>query len=255
MSLRTILTEDLWKRLAYLLDRTGRVYNKAEHRNTVEGILYRIRTGCPWRDLPPQFGLWNTIYRRFNLWSKKGVWQEVLKFFRQHIDSEWIFIDGSIIKAHQHATGANSQNPQGIGKSVAGNTTKIHLAVDSCGNPIDFILTGGEVHDSKAAADLIALLPESKAIVADRGYDSEELSALILKGKKATPVIPRKRNSKIGNHDVDWSLYRYRHLVENAFALLKQYRAIATRYDKLARNYATSLAITCCIRWVKLIFG
>ncbi|QEH48243.1 transposase [Aggregatibacter actinomycetemcomitans] len=47
----------------------------------------------------------------------------------------------------------------------------------------------------------------------------------------------------------------YRHLVENAFALLKQYRAIATRYDKLARNYASSLAFTCCIRWVRLIFG
>ncbi|EQA02886.1 hypothetical protein HS327_00215 [Glaesserella parasuis] len=57
MSLRTILTDNLWKRLAYLLDRTGRVYNKPEHRNTVEGILYRIRTGCPWRDLPAEFGL------------------------------------------------------------------------------------------------------------------------------------------------------------------------------------------------------
>lgn len=54
---------------------------------------------------------------------------------------------------------------------------------------------------------------------------------------------------------MDWCLYRYRHLVENAFALLKQYRAIATWYDNLARNYATSLAITCCMRWVKLIFG
>lgn len=149
----------------------------------------------------------------------------MLKSFRQHIDSEWIFIDDSIIKTHQHATGANGQNPQAIGKSVAGNTTKIHLAVNSCGNPIDFILTDGEVHDSKAAADLIALLPESEAIIADRRYDSEALRTLILQGKKVIPVIPRKRNSKIGNHDVDWCLYRYRHLVENAFALLKQYRA------------------------------
>ncbi len=220
MSLRTILTDKLWDRLAYLLDRTGRVYNKPEHRNTVEGILYRLRTGCPWRDLPAEFGLWNTVYRRFNLWSKKGIWQEVLKFFRQCIDSEWIFIDGSIVKAHQHAMGASGQNPQAIGKSVAGNTTKIHLAVDSCGNPIDFILTGGEVHDSKAAPDLVALLPDSEAIIADRGYDCQALRELILTDKKAIPVLPRKRNSKVGNDDVDWCLYRYRHLVENAFALL-----------------------------------
>lgn len=57
------------------------------------------------------------------------------------------------------------QNPQAISKSVAGNTTQIHLAVDSCGNPIDFILTGGEVHGSKAAADLVALLPENEALL------------------------------------------------------------------------------------------
>ncbi|EYE73231.1 transposase, IS4 family protein [Glaesserella parasuis str. Nagasaki] len=88
----------------------------------------------------------------------------------------------------------------------------------------------------------MALLPDSETIVADRGYDCEALRALILTTTKAVPVIPRRRNSKVGNEDIDWCLYRYRHLVENAFAFLKQYRAIATRYDKLARNYAASLA-------------
>ncbi|EKX97026.1 transposase, IS4 family, partial [Aggregatibacter actinomycetemcomitans Y4] len=156
-----------------------------------------------------------SIYGQRKVFGKK-----CLRFFRQCIDSEWIFIDGSIVKAHQHAMGASGQNPQAIGKSVAGNTTKIHLAVDSCGNPIDFILTGGEVHDSKAAPDLVALLPDSEAIIADRGYDCQALRELILTDKKAIPVLPRKRNSKVGNDDVDWCLYRYRHLVENAFALL-----------------------------------
>ena len=50
-----------------------RVYDKPEHRNTMEGILYRMRTGCPWRDVPESFGDWSAIYRRFNLWSKKGI--------------------------------------------------------------------------------------------------------------------------------------------------------------------------------------
>ncbi len=66
MSLRIILTDNLWKLLAYLLERTGRVYNKPEHRNTVEGILYHICTGSPWRDFPAEFDLWNTIY----LWRR-----------------------------------------------------------------------------------------------------------------------------------------------------------------------------------------
>ncbi|MDP0329469.1 transposase, partial [Glaesserella parasuis] len=103
--------------------------------------------------------------------------------------------------------------------------------------------------------ELVELLPDSETIVADRGYDCEALRALILTTTKAVPVIPRRRNSKVGNEDIDWCLYRYRHLVENAFAFLKQYRAIATRYDKLARNYAASLAMICCIRWGKLLFG
>ena len=109
-------------------------------------------------------------------------------------------------------------------KSRAGNTTKIHLAVDGYGLPVEFEITGGEVNDCSAAPDLIARLPRAKAIVADKGYDSECIRDQITK-KGAQAVIPRKRNSLRGNADMDWGLYRYRHLVENAFARLKQYRA------------------------------
>ncbi len=78
-----------------------------------------------------------------------------------------------------------------------------------------------------SAADLISRLPDAKAIVADNGYDSECIRKQIVK-KGAQAVIPRKRNSLKGNADMDWSLYRYRHLMENAFARLEQYRAVAT---------------------------
>ena len=66
------------------------------------------------------------------------------------------------------------------------------------------------------------------------------------------PVIPRKRNSIIGNATMDWCLYKYRHLVENLFARLKHFRAIATRYDKLKRNYASMLAMACSYIWLPL---
>ncbi|MDP8051150.1 IS5 family transposase [Pasteurella atlantica] len=248
---RTILTDNQWNKLYNFLFCTGRIYKKAEHRKTVEGILYRIRTGIPWRDLPSYFGKWNTVFKRFNIWSKKGIIKKLLSFFNQHFDLEWVFIDGSIVKAHQDATGKGGS--QAIGKSVAGNTTKLHLAVDSCGNPIDFTLTGGEVHDSKEAVHLLELIPDSEHIIADRGYDSQELREIIKTNKKAKPVIPRKRNSKIGNHDMDWCLYKYRHLVENAFAYLKRYRAVATRYDKTQRNYESVITLACCMRWLKIM--
>ncbi len=166
-------------------------------------------------------------------------------------DLEWEFIDGSIVRAHQHSAGAVGKENQAIGKSVGGNTTKIHIAVDAYGLPIEFDLTGGEVHDSKAAPELIARLPFADYMIADKGYDSEEIREII-REKGSTPRIPRKKNSKTGNGDMDWCLYKYRHLVENVFARLKHFRAIATRYDKLKRNYASMLAMACSYLWLPM---
>lgn len=66
------------------------------------------------------------------------------------------------------------------------------------------------------------------------------------------PVIPRKNNSKIGNDDMDWGLYKYRHLVQNIFARLKHFRSIATRYDKLKRNFASMMALACSYLWLPM---
>ena len=95
------------------------------------------------------------------------------------------------------------------------------------------------------------MLPSSDYIIADRGYDSEALREQI-RDKNAIPVIPRKKNSKVGNDDIDGCLYKYRHLVENVFARLKQYRSIATRYDKLKRHYESTLALACCMIWLPM---
>ena len=94
-------------------------------------------------------------------------------------------------------------------------------------------------------------MPHAEAIVADKGYDSERIREQIeAKGSKA--VIPRRRNSVKGNADLDRGLYRYRHLVENAFARLKHYRAVASRYDKLKRNYESVVAMACGVLWLPM---
>ncbi|KTD54681.1 transposase [Legionella santicrucis] len=131
----------------------------------------------------------------------------IFKALLQEPDHEWAFIDGSIIKAHQHSSGAASEENEAIGKSRGGNTTKIHMAVDAFGLPIDFEITGGEVHDSKVASEFIEKLPTAGHTIADKGYDSEEVRDTIHK-KLSTPVIPRKSNSKIGNAGMDWCLYK-----------------------------------------------
>ena len=120
-------------------------------------------------------------------------------------------------------------------------STKIHTMVDALGNPTGFYLTGGEVHDLVGADHL---LPDMQAemLIADKAFDADArvIEPLTVAGK--TAVIPSKANRK-SPRKYDRHLYKERHLIENLFAKLKQFRAIATRYDKTARNFLAASAI------------
>lgn len=245
-----MLSDEFWSKLWPIMKEVG-LYFKPKLRRTLEGIFYKLRVGCPWRDLPKYFGSWNSIFKRFNEWSRFGKLTAIFEKVIKDPDFEWEFIDGSVVKAHQHSSGAPNGCEAAIGKSVAGNSTKIHLAVDGFGLPIAFKLTGGEVHDCKAAPDFIASLPRADFVVADKGYDSDSLRQQII-DSGAIPIIPRKKNSKAGNRDLDWNLYKHRHLVENAFARLKHYRSVATRFEKLKRNYEGMVALACTYIWLPL---
>lgn len=247
---RLLLSDEHWSKLReILLHQT--IYDKRDLRMTVEGMLYRMRTGWPWRDLPEAFGNWNKVYKRFNAWSASGKWIKVFKAVVEDSDMEWVFIDGSYAKAHQHSAGAVGGRDEAIGKSRAVNTSKIHLAVDAYGLPIEFEITGGQINDCTQAPSLIAKLDRAEAIIADKGYDSEKIRTQVER-QGAKVVIPRKRNSLKGNGDLDKGLYRNRHLVENAFARLKHYRAVASRFDKLKRNYESVLAMACAFLWLPM---
>ena len=132
---RLMLSDELWSKLRTIMRQQG-IYDKPDLRLMVEAMLYRMRVGCPWRDLPVEFGGWNSIYQKFNRWSYKDKLIKIFKCLVHDPDLEWEFIDGSIIRAHQHSAGAVGKENQAIGKSVGGNTTKIHMAVDAYGLPI-----------------------------------------------------------------------------------------------------------------------
>lgn len=247
---RLMLSDEHWSKLWPIMKEVG-VYHKPKLRRTVEGILYKLRVGCPWRDLPKYFGGWNSIFKRFSEWSRLEKLSAIFEKIVRDPDLEWEFVDGSVVKAHQHSSGAANGAEAAIGKSVAGNSTKIHLAVDAFGLPIAFDITGGEVHDCKVAPEFIAKLPKSDYVIADKGYDSDALRKQI-SSSGAIAIIPKKKNSKTGNIGLDWALYKYRHLVENAFARLKHFRSIATRFEKLKQNYAGMLALACAYIWLPL---
>ncbi len=246
---RTMLNDQHWSKLLAIF-RHFNIYLKLNLRNFIEAILFRIRTGCPWRDLPQEFGKSNSIFKKYNRWYKNSKFMNIFKLFSQHADKEWIFIDGSHVRAHQHSAGIKNQS---ISKSIGGNSSKIHLAIDSNGNPIEFIISDGTSHDIKVAPDLVSKLDltESEMLCADKGYDSESFRKKI-RESNTKANIPRRSNAKSSNDDMDWYMYKIRHLVENAFCRLKQLRGIATRYDKLKRNYQSAVALACIFIWLPL---
>jgi len=119
---------------------------------------------------------------------------------------------------------------------------------DALGNPLKIILTAGQVHDL-AGAD--ALLPnlEAKALLAGQAYDADERVIKPLEAAGITVVIPPKRHRK-NPRKFDKPLYQARHLIENFFCWVKQFRAIATRYDKTARNFLAAFNLVAVLCWL-----
>ncbi|HYT20128.1 MAG TPA: IS5 family transposase [Candidatus Polarisedimenticolia bacterium] len=240
------LRNDQWERIKDVLPgRVGHVGGTAEdNRLFVEGVLYRFRTGCPWRDLPERFGYWKSVHQRFSRWAKSGVFERAFKLLASDHDNEYMMIDATIVRAHQHSAGAKKNGEQAIGRSRGGLTTKIHALVDALGNPCNMMLTPGQAHDLTCAQPLLEDV-DPGAVLADKAYDADKLIDA-LNQRAITPVIPPKANRKV-KRDCDFALYCERNLVERFFNKIKHYRGIATRYDKLARNFLGAVQLVAAI--------
>lgn len=105
------LRDDQWERIKdHLPGRKGYVGGTAEdNRLFVEAVLYRYRTGIPWRDLPARFGDWKIVYQRFSRWAKGGVFERIFKLLGSDCDNEYMSIDATIVRAHQHSAGARKK--------------------------------------------------------------------------------------------------------------------------------------------------
>src|SRR6476661_4835853 len=159
------LRDDQWERIKdFLPGREGHVGGTAvDNRLFVDAVLYRYRTGIPWRDLPVRFGDWKVVHQRFGRWAKSGVFERIFKLLASDPDNEYMMID---------------------------------------------------------AARFVEILAE----------------------RRITPVIPPTANRKI-TRPCDYALYCERNLIERFFNQLKHFRAIATRYDKLARNFLAGVQL------------
>ena len=102
---RHALTDDQWRRQAVLPKQKAGLEATLGDRLSIEAVLYRAKTGMPWRDLPERFGPWKSVYNRFSNWARKGHWAVIFQELQLEVDETGSIVDGSVIRAHQDASG------------------------------------------------------------------------------------------------------------------------------------------------------
>jgi transposase len=138
---------------------------------------------------------------------------------------------------------------QAVGRSRGGRTSKIHCLADDRGRPVAFALTPGNVADISMAVPLLSAVTSPKHLIADKAYDADSLRNW-LKTRRVNAVIPSTATRTVP-YPLDRAVYRRRNLIERLFCRLKNWRRLATRYDRLARNYIAALAlVSVIIEWI-----
>ena len=252
MPKKSYLTDAQWSNIFVFFKNQKGIYikNDVSLRTFIDSIFWIMRTGAQWRELPEQYGKWNSVFQRFNAWSKKGIWHLLLEHFSSDSDMESVMIDSTILRAHACAAGyqKDSAQEQALGRSRGGFTSKIHALVDALGNPIKFVFTGGNSSDIASAPALIEGIRNSN-IIADKAYDSNDFILDIL-NQECSPVIPPKKN-RLLQRDYDKHVYKERHLVECFFGKIKHFRRIFSRFDKSIRNFASFLCLASTHVWIR----
>ncbi|MFC0496237.1 IS5 family transposase [Streptomyces mutabilis] len=281
------LTDAEWELLAPLIPRAATGRPRVSDRQVINGMVYKIRTGISWRDLPERYGPWKTVYTRFRRYALDGVFARALQQVQAEADAagdiDWLVqIDSTIVRAHQHAaatgrkggtTGRTNRNDHALGRSRGGLTTKIHLACDGRGRPLAILLTPGQRHDSICARPLLERIHVPRTgvgrprcrpdqVIADKAYSSRGFRAYLRK-RGIAHTIPEKTDQQRHRHNrgrhggrppaFDRHLYRRRNVVERCINRLKGFRGIATRYEKTATSYEAAVNLASFLLWARSV--
>lgn len=218
----------------------------------MKALLFLLRAGCPWRDLPCTAFKWRTAYGHFARWRELGLWDRILRGLQKKTRGRLRFSDATYIRIHHSGLNpAGGQAAQAIGLSRGGLTTKIHALVDGHGRAVKLLLSAGNVADITLAPALVAELTARACgtLVADKGYDSDALRTLLV-AKNIFPCLALNATRKERRY-FHRGYYRHRYHVENFFGVLKRQRRVATRYDKLATSYAAFVTISAILDWIR----
>jgi transposase len=215
----------------------------------VEAIFYVLRTAVAWRDLPPCYGPWNSVYTRWRRWCALGLWQEILRLLSRNAVGRVRFVDSSHVKLHQFGCNpAGGQSAQAIGRTKGGLNTKLCALVEGQGRMMAAVLAPGQTYEVEAAAPMLNSL-KNILPVGDKGFDSDDLRQQLLAQGCLASIPPRSgRLSPAWHHR---GFYRQRHKIENFFQRIKVYKRICTRYEKLALTFLNLVLVAAILDWLK----
>ncbi|WP_232222637.1 IS5 family transposase [Paracoccus sphaerophysae] len=226
---------------------------RVDDRRVLSGIIFINRNGLRWCDAPREYGPHKTLYNRWKRWGDMGVFARIMEGLASEGGEEKVvMIDATYLKAHRTASslrakkgGPDDKRGRLIGRTKGGLNTKLHAVTDARGRPLRFFMTAGQVSDYTGAAALLRSLPAAEWLIADRGYDADWFRDA-LKDKGIRPCIPgRKSRGKAIRYDK--RRYKRRNRIEIMFGRLKDWRRIATRYDRCAKTFLSAVALAATV--------
>jgi transposase len=258
-----------------------------DHRQVINAILWKLRTGAPWRDLPERYGPWKTAHERLRLWTKDGTWDKVLDRVIVKDDAvgdlEWIIsVDSSVVRAHQHSAGARKKGMQRRNRSPRsrrGRTWAVprraeHQDPPGRGRPWPAHAVPAHPRPAGDNPQLVPLLDgisvarlgpgrprcRPETVIADKAY-SHLSTRQAMRDRRITFVSPARddqiarratKGSRGGRPPAfDAEVYKHRNVVERCFNRLKQFRDLASRYAKRAAYYQAELTLAAIVLWLR----
>jgi transposase len=253
---RYLITDDLWTTLGPVVEQAKRYKcgrpPAVPDRMFFEALLYWARTGIPWRDLPDVFGAWDAVYNRFRRWAASGSLKTLFELLTANPafgEIRRVLIDSTIVRAHPHAAGARrrakgigmqrSATGQGLGRSRGGFTTKIMLTAADEDTAIAVEVVPGQAGDAPRLGPMLKQtlrrVPEVDEFTGDKGFDGDAQREACL-DRGIFPNIPNRKN-RTDPWPFDPEGYKDRNRVERPFGKVKQFRRVATRYEKLKQTF------------------